>query len=107
MDNDIFFLGNNEYLKFKEMNKDEENIKNFIKNEKNDALIFFNECLNENFKNKDIQRSFYNYINNIIKYKLEIKEQNIEINNDNKLDEEQFYILNKSFINLKKIDKKV
>ena len=37
-----------------------------------------------------------------MKYKLETKEQNIEIDNDNKLDEEQFYILNKSFINLKK-----
>ena len=102
MDNDIFFLGNNDYLKIKEKNKDEEKIKNFIKNEKNDALIFFNECLNENFKNKDIQKSFYKYINSIVKYKLETKEQNIEIDNDNKLDEEQFYILNKSFINLKK-----
>ena len=43
----------------------------------------------------------YKYINSIVKYKLETKEQNIEIDNDNKLDE-QFYILNKSFINLKK-----
>ena len=34
MNNDIFFLGNNEYLKFKEKNKDEENIKTLLKMKK-------------------------------------------------------------------------
>lgn len=102
MDNDIFFLGNNDYLKFKEKNKDEEKIKNFINNDKNDIISFFNDCLISNFKNKDIEKSFYNYVNSILKYKLENDIKNIEIDNINELNKEQFYILNKAFINLKK-----
>ena len=102
MDNDIFFLGNNDYLKFKEKNKDQEKIKNFINNDKNDIISFFNDCLINNFKNKDIEKSFYNYVNSILKYKSENDIKNIEIDDITELNKEQFYILNKAFINLKK-----